>query len=104
MACKIIPGTYHGVYAEVANEIGGLLPSEHVVEVRAVERVARVQEDGRRAVRGGSRPFGVQGGTQPGETAEIAAGGRRATRFVVAGVHVVGVQYGQPEITGRRRR
>lgn len=88
---------YHGVHAEGADEIGGRLPAEHVVERRAEERVAGVQVDGGRAVRGRAGPFREQRGPQPRETA-VPVG-----RLVEVGVHVVGVQHGQPELSGRRR-
>lgn len=96
--------TYHGVHAEAADQIGGRLPAEQVVEPRAVERVAGVQvDDGRwRAVRGRQGPLGVQRAEQPGETTAAAGHAARAVvaaaaGFVVVRVQVVGVQNGQPE-------
>lgn len=107
--------TYHGVHAEMAEQIGGRLPAEHVVESRALERVAGVQVDDGwpHAVRGHPGPFDIQRAAQPGETA-VAAGRAApaavipatAASLVVVCVQVVGVQDGQPELagSGRHRR
>lgn len=97
--------TYHCVHAEIADQIGGRLPAEHVVESRALERVAGVQVDD------GGRPgaFGVQRAAQPSETAVAAGLTARAVSAVAASLvkvrmKVVGVQHGQPELAGSRRR
>lgn len=98
--------TYHDVYTEITDEIGGRLPAEHVVERRAPKRVASVQVDGGRAVRDRSSPFADERGAQPGETADArtVAVGVAAARLLETGVHVVSVQHGEPEPADRWRQ
>lgn len=72
--------TYHCIHSEIAEQIGGRLPAEHVVEFCALERVTSVQVDH------GGRPgaFDVQRASQPGDTAVAAGRAARAVSAVAA--------------------
>lgn len=104
-------GTYHDVDAESREHAGRGRPLAHRVELRALERVARVQEQ--RAVDARVPrclfPFASHGRLEPRETAAAPGRQARATRRARLGevrVHVVGVQHEQPvkAAAGRRRR